>query len=240
MSHFAHEKQEPQMAGAISQKVLLVDDEQDILELLRYNLEREGLKVFTAPNGREALKIAKSERPDLIVLDIMMPGMDGVEVCNQLRAMPEFKQTLITFLTARGEDYSQIAGFDAGADDYITKPVRPKVFVSKVKALLKRSGSTKNDEKTIESNGVTLDLEKVLVRNGGAELKLPKKEFELLALLMSKPGKVFKRDEIYAHIWGDGLFVGDRTIDVHIRKLREKIGDDRIGTVKGIGYKFEA
>ena len=240
MSHFAPEKQEPQMAGAISQKVLLVDDEQDILELLRYNLEREGLKVFTAPNGRDALKIAKSERPDLIVLDIMMPGMDGVEVCNQLRALPEFKQTLITFLTARGEDYSQIAGFDAGADDYITKPVRPKVFVSKVKALLKRSGSTKNDEKTIESNGVTLDLEKVMVRNEGQELKLPKKEFELLALLMSKPGKVFKRDEIYAHIWGDGLFVGDRTIDVHIRKLREKIGDDRIGTVKGIGYKFEA
>ena len=228
------------MAGVISQKVLLVDDEQDILELLRYNLEREGLKVFTAPNGRDALRIAKTERPDLIVLDIMMPGMDGVEVCNQLRALPEFKQTLITFLTARGEDYSQIAGFDAGADDYITKPVRPKVFVSKVKALLKRSGSTKNDEKTIESNGVTLDLEKVMVRNEGQDLKLPKKEFELLALLMSKPGKVFKRDEIYAHIWGDGLFVGDRTIDVHIRKLREKIGDDRIGTVKGIGYKFEA
>ena len=221
-------------------KILLVDDEQDILELLRYNLEREGLKVFTAPNGRDALRIAKTERPDLIVLDIMMPGMDGVEVCNQLRALPEFKQTLITFLTARGEDYSQIAGFDAGADDYITKPVRPKVFVSKVKALLKRSGSTKNDEKTIESNGVTLDLEKVMVRNEGQDLKLPKKEFELLALLMSKPGKVFKRDEIYAHIWGDGLFVGDRTIDVHIRKLREKIGDDRIGTVKGIGYKFEA
>lgn len=240
MSHFAAEKQDPQMAGAISQKVLLVDDEQDILELLRYNLEREGLKVFTANNGRDGLKVAKAERPDLIVLDIMMPGMDGVEVCNQLRALPEFKQTLITFLTARGEDYSQIAGFDAGADDYITKPVRPKVFVSKVKALLKRSGSTKSDEKTIESNGVTLDLEKVLVRNGGHELKLPKKEFELLALLMSKPGKVFKRDEIYAHIWGDGLFVGDRTIDVHIRKLREKIGDDRIGTVKGIGYKFES
>lgn len=240
MSHFAPEKQDPHMPGAISQKVLLVDDEQDILEMLRYNLEREGLKVLTAQNGREALKIAKTERPDLIVLDIMMPGMDGVEVCNQLRALPEFKQTLITFLTARGEDYSQIAGFDAGADDYITKPVRPKVFVSKVKALLKRSGSTKNDEKTIESNGVTLDLEKVMVRNEGQELKLPKKEFELLALLMSKPGKVFKRDEIYAHIWGDGLFVGDRTIDVHIRKLREKIGDERIKTIKGIGYKFDA
>lgn len=240
MAPFAPEKQEPQMPGAISQKVLLVDDEQDILELLRYNLEREGLKVFTANNGREGLKLAKAERPDLIVLDIMMPGMDGVEVCNQLRALPEFKQTLITFLTARGEDYSQIAGFDAGADDYITKPVRPKVFVSKVKALLKRTGPVKGEEKTIDSNGVTLDLEKVIVRHDGQEIKLPKKEFELLALLMSKPGKVFKRDEIYAHIWGDGLFVGDRTIDVHIRKLREKIGDDRIGTVKGIGYKFES
>ena len=228
------------MAGAITQKVLLVDDEQDILELLRYNLEREGLKVFTAPNGREAVKLAKAERPDLIVLDIMMPGMDGVEVCNHLRALPEFKHTLITFLTARGEDYSQIAGFDAGADDYITKPVKPKVFVSKVKALLKRSSATLTDTHTIESNGITLDMEQVVVRKDDVEIRLPKKEFELLALLMSKPGKVFKRDEIYAHIWGDGLFVGDRTIDVHIRKLREKIGDDRIGTAKGIGYKFEA
>ena len=228
------------MGGAILQQVLLVDDEPDILELLRYNLEREGLKVFTASNGREGLKVAKAERPDLIVLDIMMPGMDGVEVCNQLRSLPEFKQTLIAFLTARGEDYSQIAGFDAGADDYITKPVKPKVFVSKVKALLKRSGIVQGDVRTIESNGVVLDLERVVVRKDDQELKLPKKEFELLALLMSKPGKVFKRDEIYSHIWGDGLFVGDRTIDVHIRKLREKLGDDRIGTVKGIGYKFEA
>jgi len=236
--HFAPEKQEP-MAGAIAQKVLLVDDERDILDLLKYNLEREGLNVLTASNGKEALKVARTERPELIVLDIMMPGMDGVEVCGQLRAAPEFKNTLIAFLTARGEDYSQIAGFEAGADDYITKPVRPKVFVSKVKALLKRTGGTTGDAKTIEANGVTLDLEKVLVRKEGVEMKLPKKEFELLALLMSRPGKVFKRDEIYAHIWGDGLFVGDRTIDVHIRKLREKIGDDRIGTVKGIGYKFE-
>lgn len=228
-----------QAQAMAAQKVLLVDDEQDILDMLRYNLEREGLRVITAQNGLEALRLAKSERPDLIVLDIMMPGMDGVDVCNQLRGLPEFKQTLITFLTARGEDYSQIAGFDAGADDYITKPVKPKVFVSKVKALLKRAGALPVNERLIEVNGVVLDLEKVLVRVGGEELKLPKKEFELLALLMSKPGKVFKRDEIYAHIWGDGLFVGDRTIDVHIRKLREKIGDDRIGTVKGIGYKFE-
>ena len=228
------------MQSSVISKVLLVDDEKDILELLRYNLEKEGIKVFTAPDGQEAMRMAKAEHPDLIVLDIMMPGMDGVEVCNRLRSLPEFKNTLITFLTARGEDYSQIAGFDAGADDYMTKPVRPKVFVSKVKALLKRAGGVKGDERVLESNGVALDLEQVVVRKDGQELKLPKKEFELLALLMSKPGKVFKRDEIYSRIWGDGLFVGDRTIDVHIRKLREKIGDDRIGTVKGIGYKFEA
>lgn len=223
----------------MSQKVLLVDDEADIVEMLKYNLERDGFQVSTAFNGRDALKVAKTERPDLIVLDIMMPGMDGVEVCMQLRQMPEFKDTLITFLTARGEDYSQIAGFDAGADDYITKPVRPKVFVSKVKALLKRSGDRPSEE-MLESNGIRVDLEKVMVYADGRELQLPKKEFELLVLLMSKPGKVFKRDEIYSRIWGNELFVGDRTIDVHIRKLREKIGDERIGTIKGIGYKFDA
>jgi len=222
------------------QKVLLVDDEPDIVELLKYNLEREGYQVFTALNGRDALKAAKLNRPDLIVLDIMMPGMDGVEVCNQLRQQPEFKHTLITFLSARGEDYSQIAGFDAGADDYITKPVRPKVFISKVKALLKRSSSDRPDGQIMESNGIKVDLEKVLVYLGDKEMQLPKKEFELLVLLMSKPGKVFKRDEIYGQIWGNELFVGDRTIDVHIRKLREKIGDDRIKTIKGIGYKFDA
>lgn len=227
------------MAGILDQKVLLVDDEADILELLRYNLEREGLKVVTAGNGRDALRVARSEKPDLIVLDIMMPGMDGVEVCNQLRSLPEFKSTLIVFLTARSEDYSQIAGYEADADDYIIKPVKPKVFVSKVKALLKRTRGEMAPGNTLEANGVRMDLERVLVYNGNEELQLPKKEFELLALLMSKPGKVFKRDEIYAHIWGHDLFVGDRTIDVHIRKLREKIGDDRIGTVKGIGYRFE-
>lgn len=228
------------MAGALVQKVLLVDDEPDIVELLRYNLEREGYAVQTALNGKDALKAAKSGRPDLIVLDIMMPGMDGVEVCTQLRQLPEFKNTVITFLTARNEDYSQIAGFDAGADDYITKPVRPKVFVSKVKALLKRSGSDRPEGRILESNGVKVDLEKVLVYVGDQELQLPKKEFELLVLLIGKPGKVFKRDEIYGQIWGNELFVGDRTIDVHIRKLREKIGDDRIKTIKGIGYKFDA
>ncbi len=228
------------MAGAIAQKVLLVDDEPDIVELLRYNLEREGYSVQTALNGKDALKAAKSNHPDLIVLDIMMPGMDGVEVCMQLRQLPEFKNTVITFLTARGEDYSQIAGFEAGADDYITKPVRPKVFVSKVKALLKRSGVERPEGKIMESNGIKIDLEKVMVYHADRELQLPKKEFELLVLLMSKPGKVFKRDEIYGQIWGNELFVGDRTIDVHIRKLREKIGDERIKTIKGIGYKFDA
>jgi two-component system alkaline phosphatase synthesis response regulator PhoP len=228
------------MAGALTQKVLLVDDEPDIVEMLKYNLEREGYSVQTALNGKDALKSAKSWRPDLVVLDIMMPGMDGVEVCMQLRQLPEFKHTVITFLTARGEDYSQIAGFDAGADDYITKPVRPKVFVSKVKALLKRSGADKPEGKILESNGIKVDLERVMVYVGDQELQLPKKEFELLTLLIGKPGKVFKRDEIYSQIWGNELFVGDRTIDVHIRKLREKIGDDRIKTIKGIGYKFDA
>jgi two-component system alkaline phosphatase synthesis response regulator PhoP len=228
------------MSGALAQKVLLVDDEPDIVELLKYNLEREGYQVSTALNGRDALKVAKANRPDLIVLDIMMPGMDGVEVCNQLRQLPEFKHTLITFLSARGEDYSQIAGFEAGADDYITKPVRPKVFISKVKALLKRSNADRPDGQVMEANGVKVDLEKVMVQVGDKEMQLPKKEFELLVLLMSKPGKVFKRDEIYGQIWGNELFVGDRTIDVHIRKLREKIGEDRIKTVKGIGYKFDA
>lgn len=221
-------------------KVLLVDDEADILEMLKYNLEREGLRVSTALNGKDAMKLARSERPDLIVLDIMMPGMDGVEVCTQLRALPEFKQTLIVFLTARGEDYSQIAGFEAGADDYITKPVRPKVFVSKVKALLKRSGSGMLNGHVMEANGVRVDVDRVMVYLDNKEIQLPKKEFELLALLISKPGKVFKRDEIYVHIWGTDLYVGDRTIDVHIRKLREKIGEDRIKTIKGIGYKFDA
>ncbi|MEO5585964.1 MAG: response regulator transcription factor [Flavobacteriales bacterium] len=223
-----------------SRKVLLVDDEEDILELLRYNLEREGILVYTAVNGRDALKVAKAERPDLVVLDIMMPGMDGVEVCNELRKLPGLEDTLILFLSARTEDYSHIAGYEAGADDYINKPVRPKVFVNKVQALLKRARGGQAASSIIESNGIRMDLERVIVSTGNEELKLPKKEFELLALLMSKPGKVFKRDEIYAQIWGNDVFVGDRTIDVHIRKLREKIGDDRIGTVKGMGYKFEA
>lgn len=232
--------EELRMTGNHAPKVLLVDDDPDILELLRYNLEREGCGVVMAGNGREALRIAKAERPDLVVLDVMMPEMDGMEVCTALRAMPECGDALIVFLTARGEDYSQIAGFDAGADDYITKPVRPKLFVTKVKALLKRSPADRRRSSSLEVGGIRIDLEKVLVFVGDEPLQLPKKEFELLVLLMSKPGKVFKREEIYAHIWGNDLFVGDRTIDVHIRKLREKIGEARIRTVIGIGYKFDA
>ena len=223
----------------MAKKVLLVDDEEDILDLLRYNLEREGIRVTTAKDGHEALRVAKRELPDLVVLDVMMPGMDGVETCGQLRTTPGLEGTLIVFLTARTEDYSHIAGYDAGADDYINKPVRPKVFVSKVQALLKRTGTGGNDQRVLEANGIRVDLERISVSIGPKVLQLPKKEFELLALLMSKPGKVFLREEIYTQIWGNDIFVGDRTIDVHIRKLREKIGDDRIGTVKGMGYKFE-
>lgn len=222
------------------QKVLLVDDEPDILELLKYHLQREGYAVHTAANGRQALQVARSIRPDLIILDIMMPDTDGVQVCAALRQDPEFARTMIAFLTARGEDYSQIAGFDAGADDYITKPVRPNVFVSKVRALLKRHTPDRPTEGILSANGVTVDLERVMVQVDGREMQLPKKEFELLALLISKPGKVFKREEIYARVWGHDLFVGERTIDVHIRKLREKIGDERIKTIKGIGYKYDA
>ncbi|HMN04757.1 MAG TPA: response regulator transcription factor [Flavobacteriales bacterium] len=224
----------------MAKKVLLVDDEEDILDLLKYNLEREGIEVSTAKDGPEAIRMAAKEQPDLVVLDIMMPGMDGVEVCSQLRRMPSMERTLIAFLTARTEDYSHIAGYEAGADDYITKPVRPKVFVSKVQALLKRTGPGAPAPQVLEANGIKVDLERIIVTKGDEVLQLPKKEFELLALLMSSPGKVFLRDDIYSRVWGDDVFVGDRTIDVHIRKLREKIGEDRIGTVKGMGYRFEA
>ncbi|MDP4185805.1 MAG: response regulator transcription factor [Bacteroidota bacterium] len=224
-------------------KILLVDDEVDILEFISYNLEREGYKVYTAQNGLDALKIAEKKVPDLIILDVMMPEMDGIAACEELRKIPALQNTVIAFLTARGEDYSQIAGFDAGADDYITKPIRPKVLVSRVKALLKRT--TSGVEQVVEPTGNTLkvgnlviDKERYLVRVGEEEMILPRKEFELLSLLVSKPGKVFTREEIYFNVWGDNVIVGDRTIDVHIRKLREKIGNDHIKTLKGIGYKF--
>ncbi|WP_319229840.1 response regulator transcription factor [Draconibacterium orientale] len=224
-------------------KVLLVDDELDILEFLSYNLEKEGYEVFTARNGVEAIKVAEKQVPHLIILDVMMPEMDGIAACEELRKIPALSSTVIAFLTARGEDYSQIAGFEAGADDYITKPVRPKVLVSRVKALLKRTGEATQPVEVVDTNTVTIgnlliDKERYLIRIGDNEMILPRKEFELLSLLVSKPGKVFTREEIYYSVWGENVVVGDRTIDVHIRKLREKIGNEHIKTLKGIGYKF--
>ena len=225
-------------------KILLVDDEIDILEFISYNLAKEGYEVYTATNGVEAIKIAENKLPNLIILDVMMPEMDGIATCEELRKNPEFKNTVIAFLTARGEDYSQIAGFEAGADDYITKPIRPKVLVSRVKALLKRTTtSTPAETIIIDSNIISIgnlliDKERYLIKIDGEEMILPRKEFELLSLLVSKPGKVFTREEIYSSVWGVNVVVGDRTIDVHIRKLREKIGNDHIKTLKGIGYKF--
>jgi two-component system, OmpR family, alkaline phosphatase synthesis response regulator PhoP len=224
-------------------RILLVDDEPDILEFIGYNLEKEGFQVLKALNGREAIEVAKRELPQIIILDVMMPEMDGMVTCEEIRKIPELKQSIIAFLTARGEDYSQIAGFEAGADDYITKPIRPKVLVSRVRALLKRYQPEKNSgpEQTdgvLNVGDLTIDRERYLIIKHGQEMNLPKKEFELLSLLVSKPGKVFTRDDIYDTVWGDEVIVGDRTIDVHIRKLREKIGDDQIKTIKGVGYKF--
>lgn len=221
------------------EKILLVDDEADILEIVGYNLKKEGFEVTTTDNGKDAIKLAKKENPDLIILDVMMPEMDGMEACYQMRNTPSLKDTLIVFLTARGEDYSQIAGFDAGADDYITKPVKPRVLVSKVKAILRRKGGGQAVEEDIEVGGISIDRERYLIKKDGREINLPKKEFELLSLLMSKPGRVYTREVIMNNIWGGEVVVGDRTIDVHIRKLREKLGDNFIKTVKGVGYKFE-
>ena len=224
-----------------SVKILVVDDEPDILEFLRYNLVKEGYHVLTASNGEEGIKIAVAEVPNLIILDIMMPKMDGVEVCRQLRNRPEFDRTVITFLTAREEDYSQIAALDVGGDDYITKPIRPRVFLSRVKALLRRSERAEVVEEpdVINVAGLIIDKERVTVTKDEEVIELAKKEFELLHLLVSKPGKVFSREEIFNKVWGTDVIVGNRTIDVHIRKLREKIGEHYIKTIKGIGYKFE-
>lgn len=221
-------------------KILLVDDEPDILEFLSYNLKKEGYNVFTAGNGKEALVIAKTEVPNLIILDVMMPDMDGIETCREIREIPGLKDVMIAFLTARNEDYSQIAGFDVGADDYINKPIKPRVLISRIKALLRRSGtdSTVPSDK-VDMGGIKIDRERYLVIQDGVEINLPKKEFELLDLLASKPGKVFTREIILDKVWGGDVVVGDRTIDVHIRKLREKLGEDFIRTVKGIGYTFE-
>lgn len=228
------------MSNNTNYKVLLVDDEPDILEFLSYNLKKEGYTTYTAGTGRQALEIAKKNFPHLIILDVMMPDLDGIETCRELRAIDGLKDVLIAFLTARGEDYSQIAGFDAGADDYITKPIKPRVFVSRIKALLRRVGEAKEEKVGImELGDLKIDRERYLVHYKTQEQQVPKKEFELLSLLASKPGKVFTRDEIMKTIWGDEVIVGDRTIDVHIRKLREKLDDRFIKTVKGVGYKFE-
>ncbi|MCW1954112.1 MAG: response regulator transcription factor [Flavobacteriia bacterium] len=222
-------------------KILLVDDEPDILEIVSYNLSAEGYQVYTANNGVEGVAKAKKKQPHLIIMDVMMPEMDGIEACEAIRSTPNLENTIITFLTARGEDYSQVAGFDAGADDYITKPIKPKVLVSKVKALLRRlneSVSSEASEDIINVGDLVINREEYKIINKGEELLLPRKEFELLALLTSKPNKVFKRDVILDKVWGNEVVVGGRTIDVHIRKLREKIGDENFKTVKGVGYKF--
>lgn len=217
--------------------ILIVDDEPDILEIVRYNLTSQGYKVKTAENGMEGVEIAKKIRPQLILLDVMMPKMDGLVACRKIREIPELSETVIAFLTARGEDYSELAGFDAGADDYITKPIKPKVLVGRVKGLLRRFKLPDIDQEMQFGDLTILQKEyKILLNN--EELTLPRKEFELLTLLASQPGKVFKRDDILNRIWGSEVIVGDRTIDVHIRKLREKLGDERFKTVKGVGYKF--
>ena len=221
-------------------KILIVDDEIDILEFLSYNLRKEGFDVVTASNGADALKIANETRPNLIILDIMMPEIDGIEVCRRLREQPHFNNTTITFLTAREEDFTQIQALDVGGDDYITKPIKPQVLISRVKALLRRNKTEEeNNEHIISVSDLKIDRQRVQVLRGAEIIDLPKKEFELLLLLVSRPGKVFTREEIYHKIWGNDVIVGDRTIDVHIRKLREKIGIEQIKTLKGIGYKFD-
>ena len=219
-------------------KILLVDDEPDILEIVGYNLKNEGYQVYTANNGLEALKSAKKITPNLILLDIMMPEMDGIETCEKIRAIKSLENTLIAFLTARNEDYSYVAGFDAGADDYITKPIKPKVLISKVKSLLRRLKAESQEDSSVKIGDITINRDEYLIFKGDKKIFLPRKEFELFSLLTSKPGKVFKRETILDRVWGSEVVVGGRTIDVHIRKLREKIGDNHFKTIKGVGYKF--
>jgi two-component system alkaline phosphatase synthesis response regulator PhoP len=223
-------------------RILLVDDEPDILEIVGYNLGQEGYQILTASNGKEAVAKAKKELPHLIIMDVMMPEMDGMEATETIRKIPELSHVIITFLTARGEDYSQVAGFEAGADDYIAKPIKPKLLVSKVKALLRRFREDEDGKGigTLNVAGIEINREAYKIVKEGKEIILPRKEFELFYLLASKPGKVFKRDEILDKVWGNEVIVGGRTIDVHIRKLREKIGEDLFKTIKGVGYKIEA
>jgi len=229
------------MSTSTKQKILIVDDEPDILELIEYNLKKEGYQVYTARNGQEAVSEAKKALPDLIVLDIMMPKMDGIEACRIMRTMPEFKNTFMVFLTARSEEYSEIAGFNVGADDYIAKPIKPRALVSRINAILRRNAPAEEvTDNKLEIGNLTIDREAYLVYQKGEKVVLAKKEFELLYLLASKPGKVYTREVILKNIWEDSVVVTNRTIDVHIRKLREKLGDDIVSTVKGVGYKFEA
>ncbi|WP_276090209.1 response regulator transcription factor [Pedobacter sp. JY14-1] len=222
------------------QKILIVDDEPDILELIEYNLKKEGYQVFLANNGQEGIAVAKKVNPDLIILDIMMPKMDGIEACRLMRAIPEFKNTFMVFLTARSEEYSEIAGFNVGADDYIAKPIKPRALVSRINAILRRNSSPDEvSENKVEIGDLVIDREAYLVYQNGKKVVLAKKEFELLYLLASKPGKVYTRESILKNIWEDSVVVTNRTIDVHIRKLREKLGESYVSTVKGVGYKFE-
>jgi len=215
--------------------ILIVDDDDDIRHLLKYNLEKEGFITHQASNGLECLERVQEIKPNLILLDVMMPEMDGIEVCERIKSDPNNRDILICFLTARNEDYSQIAGLEAGGDDYVAKPIKPKVLISRINAILRRLHSEQENDELI---GLQINFEKYLVTKDGKEIQLPKKEFELLSLLYSKPNFVFRRNEIMKKVWGENIIVGDRTIDVHIRKLREKIGENHISTVKGVGYKF--
>lgn len=226
------------MQSTKGQTILLVDDEKDILEFLQYNLEKEGYKVFTASDGIEGVEMTQKVAPDLILMDVMMPRMDGIEACQTIRQELQLDSPLIAFLTSRSEDYSQVAGFEAGADDYITKPIRPRLLISKVEALLRRAGRTTAEPSEIRTTSIVVNRERFLVIMNDQEIQLPKKEFELIELLASRPGKVFTRDQILATVWGDEAIVGERTIDVHIRKLREKLGESYIRTIKGVGYTF--
>ena len=226
------------MGNKPSQKVLVVDDEEPILELLKYNLEKQGYDVKVASDGFLGVELAKRFHPDLVLLDIMMPKMDGVETCRQLRAIPELQNTFIVFLTARSEEYSEVAAFDVGADDYITKPIKPRALMSRISALFRRDSKKKSTATQITVGSLTIDRTSYTIKVKGKEISLPKKEFELLFFLAQNPNKVFSRDDLLQNIWGSDVYVLARTVDVHIRKVREKIGDDYITTVKGVGYKF--
>ncbi len=226
------------MNNNITHKILVVDDEPDIVEFISYNLIKEGYRVETATNGKEAIEKTKTFIPDLVLLDLMMPIQDGIETCIQLRELPEMKGNFIVFLTARSEEYSEISGFNAGADDYVAKPIKPRLLLSRLKAILRRKTTLKETE-ALDVADIIIDREQFMVFRGSEKIQLARKEFELLYLLASKPGKVFNRETILEKIWGDDVLVIDRTIDVHIRKIREKLGDDYIGTVKGVGYKFD-